>query len=79
MANIRTYIITTDTPDELEVSTESAAQYLNLKAQTLRKYRSKGLISIPHHKNPGTQGRVTYLVKDLRPYKTSLRVTPKCI
>jgi uncharacterized protein YqjF (DUF2071 family) len=74
MPNLRTYQITGDTPDDLEVSTESAAAYLSLKPQTLRKYRTEKLINIPYYKHPGRRGRVTYLVKDLRAYKTSLRV-----
>jgi hypothetical protein len=73
MPNLRSYQITGDTPDELEVSTESAAVYLNLKAQTLRKYRTEKLINIPYYKHPGRRGRVTYLVKDLRVFKASLR------
>jgi hypothetical protein len=75
MQNLRTYQISGDTPDDLEVSTETAAAYLNLKPQTLRKYRTEKLINIPYYKRRGKRGRVTYLVKDLRAYKHPLRVS----
>lgn len=75
MPNLRNYQITADTPDDFEVSTESAAAYLNLKPQTLRKYRTEKLILIPYYKHRGRRGRVTYLVKDLRAYKASLRIS----
>ena len=74
MANLRTYRISEDTPDDFEVSTESAAAYLCLQSQTLRKYRTEKLINIPYYKHPGIRGRVTYMVKDLRAYKSTLRV-----
>lgn len=75
MPNLRTYQITGDTPDDFEVSIETAATYLNLKPQTLRKYRTEKLINIPYYKHRGKRGRVTYLIKDLRAYKHSLRVS----
>jgi len=59
MSKNHVYIISKDTPDDMEVSTASAAKFLGIKPHTLRLYRTTQMVNIPYFKNPGVRGRVT--------------------